>query len=95
MSKEAITPDEDAVEAYRAAEQNARDLRAFWDALELDERIVVGSTGQPVPHPVWKMLLEAESLADRLRKSLRGSKPGRKPVAVVKPSPAQKLRAVK
>lgn len=93
-----FSPQEDARAAYEAAEERARILRKQWDD-EGQPILTEGSMGQLVPHPLVKMIETAEVLADRLRKAVQPSKPGRKPTAVVQAkigrSPAQKLRAVK
>lgn len=93
-----FSPQEDAVTAYDAAEERARILRKHWE----DEGMPLyteGSTGQLVPHPIIKMIHDAELLADRLRKNVQSKHagPNAKAVATAKigKSPAQKLRAVK
>lgn len=57
--------------------------------------LTAGSTGQLVPHPLVKMLNEADLLCDRLGAVIRKRHPGPQPSAVVSPSPEAKLRAVK
>jgi hypothetical protein len=57
--------------------------------------LTTGSTGQLVEHPYMKMLREHDLLVDRLGAVLRKRHRGPQPSAVVTPSPAAKLRAVK
>jgi hypothetical protein len=69
-------------------------IRDAWEA-EGAPLLSGGSTGQLVPHPLVKMLNEADLLCDRLGAVIRKQHRGPQPSAVLKPSPAAKLRAVK
>lgn len=68
-------------------------IRDAWEA-ERTPLLTTGSTGQLVPHPLVKMLNEADLLCDRLGAVIRKRHRGPQPSAVLNPSPAAKLRAV-
>ncbi len=57
--------------------------------------LMTGSTGQLIEHPLMKMLREADLLCDRLGAAVRKRHRGPEPSAVLTPSPAAKLRAVR
>jgi hypothetical protein len=57
--------------------------------------LAAGSTGQLVEHPDLRMLREHDLLVDRLGAVSRKRHRGPQPSAVVTPSPAAALRAVK
>jgi hypothetical protein len=69
-------------------------IRDAWEA-EGSPLLTSGSTGQLVPHPLVKMLNEADLLCDRLGDVVRKRHRGPEPSAVLKPSPAARLRAVR
>jgi hypothetical protein len=69
-------------------------IREAWEA-EGAPLLTTGSTGQVVPHPLVKTLNEADLLCDRLGAVIRKRHRGPQPSAVVTPSPAAKLRAVR
>jgi hypothetical protein len=82
----------DAVKAYEAAVFRASLLQAEWERLG-QPLLAHGSTGQEVPHPLLRAINTAELVADRLRRRLLPAHRGPEPKAVVRPSPAAKLRA--
>lgn len=69
-------------------------IRSAWEA-EGSPLLTTGSTGQLVEHPYVKMLREHDLLVDRLGAVGRKHHRGPQPSAVVKPSPAAKLRAIR
>jgi hypothetical protein len=83
----------EAQSAYETAVERVQMIAAEWDELG-NPLTTEGSMGQTVPHPLIKMLQDAEMLADRLRKSVRKAHRGPAPSAVVKPPQSAKLRAV-
>ena len=88
----------DAVARYEAARDLAKRLQDEWEALGSPLLSEGGATGKAiVPHPMIKMIREAEQQAHRFSEAIRGKKiPGPDPVAVMKPvglSPAQQLRS--
>jgi hypothetical protein len=83
----------EATTAYETAVERVQMIAKEWD--ELGNPLTTrGSTGQTVPHPMIKMLQDAEVLADRLRKSVRKAHRGPAPSAVIKPPKSANLRAV-
>lgn len=87
----------DAERRYAEAAARRDAIRDTWEA-EGAPLLSVGSTGQPVEHPLVKMLREHDLLVDRLSAAVRRRHRGPEPVAVLKssigPSPAVKLRPV-
>jgi hypothetical protein len=69
-------------------------IQAAWEA-EGSPLLAQGSTGQLVEHPYVKMLRDHDLLVDRLGVAFRKRHRGPEPSAVLKPSPAAKLRAVR
>ena len=85
---------------YRRAGELVEKIRARW--MEEGEPLTTqgGATGRAlVPHPLVKMLAEAERDADRYSRALMRRHPGPDPVAAVTAevglSPAAELRAVR
>jgi hypothetical protein len=68
-------------------------IRDAWEA-EGAPLLTTGSTGQLVEHPYVKMLRDHDLLVDRLGATTRKRHRGPEPSAVLKPSPAARLRAV-
>jgi hypothetical protein len=96
MSKGGITAE--AQERYERATDIAAGIRVEWEALGSPLLTEGGATGRAlVPHPLVKMLAEAERDADRFARVLRKTHAGPAQTAVPRlgKSPAQKLRAVK
>jgi hypothetical protein len=69
-------------------------IRDAWEA-QGSPLLTTGSTGQLVEHPFVKMLREHDLLVDRLGSVIRKRHRGPEPSAVVTPSPAAKLRALR
>jgi hypothetical protein len=84
----------EAESRYAEAVARRDAIRDAWEA-EGAPLLATGSTGQLVEHPLVKMLREHDLLADRLGAAMRKSHRGPQPSAVLKPSPAAKLRAVR
>jgi hypothetical protein len=84
----------EAENRYSEAVARRDAIRDAWEA-EGAPLLATGSTGQPVPHPLVKMLNDADLLCDRLGASVRKRHRGPEPSAVLKPSPAARLRAVR
>ena len=86
----------DARRDYDEAMERLGAIRREWHG-EGEPLLSVGSTGQPVEHPLVKMLRETEAHVKQLRADLRARHRGPVPSAVpgIVPSPAAKLRAVK
>jgi len=85
---------EDAEGRYLEAVGRRDAIRDTWEA-EGRPLLTSGSTGQLVEHPLVKMLRDHDLLVDRLSAAPRDRRRGRPPSAVISPSPASKLRAVK
>ena len=79
---------------YAEAVERRNGIRDAWEA-EGSPLLTTGSTGQLVEHPLVKMLREHDLLVDRLGAVIRKRHRGPQPSAVVTPSPAAKLRAVR
>jgi hypothetical protein len=84
----------EAESRYADAVSRRDAIRDAWEA-EGAPLLTTGSTGQLVEHPLVKMLREHDLLADRLGAVIRKRHRGPEPSAVVTPSPAAKLRAVR
>lgn len=82
---------EDAIEAYEAANARAKMLREEWEGIG-SPILSEGSMGQPVPHPIWKLMHEAEVIADRLRQHVQKKHRGPEPRAVVTPLAAKRIK---
>jgi hypothetical protein len=78
---------------YAEAVERRNGIRDAWEA-EGSPLLTTGSTGQLVEHPYVKMLREHDLLVDRLGAVIGKRHRGPEPSAVLKPSPAAKLRAV-
>jgi hypothetical protein len=83
----------EAESRYSEAVARRDAIRDAWEA-EGSPLLASGSTGQLVEHPYVKMLRDHDLLADRLGAVSRKRHRGPEPSAVLKPSPAAKLRAV-
>ena len=84
----------EAENRYQEAAERRDGIRDAWQA-EGSPLLTAGSTGQLVEHPLVKMLREHDLLVDRLGAVIRKRHRGPQPSAVVSPSPAAKLRAVR
>jgi hypothetical protein len=86
----------DAELPFHATEAVARRdaIRDAWEA-EGSPLLATGSTGQLTEHAYMRMLREHDLLVDRLGAVVRKRHRGPNPSAVVTPSPAAKLRAVR
>lgn len=87
---------DDAEQRYRDAVALVEKLRAAWAAEGEPVLALGGSTGRaPVPHPLVRMIQEAERDADKFAKAVKGRHSGPKATGVVgiAESPAAKLRA--
>jgi hypothetical protein len=84
----------EAESRYTEAVSRRDAIRDAWEA-EGGPLLTTGSTGQLVPHPFVKMLHDADLLCDRLGDVVRKRHRGPEPSAVLKPSPAARLRAVR
>jgi hypothetical protein len=84
----------EAESRYLEAVERRNGIRDAWQA-EGAPLLTTGSTGQLVEHPLVKMLREHDLLADRLGAVIRKRHRGPQPSAVVTPSPAARLRAVR
>jgi hypothetical protein len=80
----------EALEAYEGAEERRQGIIAAWEE-EGRPLISVGHTGQPVVHPLVKMINEAEVICDRLRQRVKPKRMGREPEAVIKPYRAKRI----
>ncbi len=91
-------PAEDALEAYALAHERVRLARQRW-AEAGEPFTLVYSNKVEGAHPLWRALLEAEVMADRMRERVRlkhrGPDVGAVVTATIGLSPAAKLRAVK
>jgi hypothetical protein len=87
-------PDHDALNAYEEAEERRQDIIEVWEA-EGRPLTSVGHTGQPVAHPLMKLMAEWEVIADRLRERVRPKRPGREPTAVIKPYRDKRITRLK
>jgi hypothetical protein len=90
----------DAEIRYEAAQDMSARIREEWDRLGCPLTTEGGATGRAVvPHPLVKMLAEAERDCDRFERAIKASHRGPAPSAVVAAdigvSPAAKLRAVR
>jgi hypothetical protein len=91
---------QDAQERYRRAVELAAAIRVEWEELGCPLTTEGGATGRAVvPHPLVKMMAEADRDADRFARPLKKAHDGPAPRAVVQAkigkSPRQKLRAVR
>lgn len=90
----------DAEARYRAAVARRAQIEREWGELGSPTTALGGATGRAlVPHPMVRMLQEADTLCDRLAQALtRRAAPGRPPGAVSAPDrkapPRVKLRKV-
>jgi hypothetical protein len=83
-------PDQDALDAYLAAEERRLAILEVWEE-EGRPLTSVGHTGQPVVHPLMKLIAEAEVIADRLRERVRPKRLGREPTAVISPYRSKRI----
>ena len=83
----------EAENRYSEAVARRDAIRDAWEA-EDSPLLASGSTGQLVEHPYVKMLRDHDLLVDRLGAAFRKRHRPPEPSAVLKPSPAAKLRAV-
>ena len=84
----------EAESRYTEAVARRDAIRDAWEA-EGSPLLATGSTGQLTEHPYMRMLREHDLLVDRLGAVVRKRHRGPNPSAVVTPSPAAKLRAVR
>jgi len=85
---------EEAEARYQEAVARREAIARAWED-EGSPLLASGSTGQLVEHPLVKMLRDHDLLVDRLSAAARDRRRGRPPSAVITPSPASKLRAVR
>ena len=84
----------EAESRYQDAVERRNGIQAAWETKGAP-LLTTGSAGQLVPHPLVKMPNEADLLCDRLGEVVRKRHRGPQPSAVLKPSPATKLRSVR
>ena len=84
----------EAENRYQETVERRNSIRDAWEA-EGAPLLTTGSTGQLVEHPYVRMFREHDLLVDRLGAVIRKRHRGRQPSAVVTPSPAARLRAVR
>ena len=84
----------EAENRYSEAVARRDAIQEAWEA-EGSPLLATGSTGQLVEHPLVKMLRDHDLLVDRLGARTRKRHRGPEPSAVLKPSPAARLRAIK
>jgi hypothetical protein len=93
-----VDPDLDSLRAYEAAMARLELANDRWVA-EGQPMTTIGSQGQEVVHPLWKVMVEAESQADKLRDRLRKKHRGPAAAGVmgraIGQSPATKLRVAR
>jgi hypothetical protein len=87
----------DAVSAYESALERLTYAVKTWE--EAGSPLTsMGSQGQEVIHPLWKVVNEAEMVADKLRSRVDKQHRGPQPIARLQPrigeSPAARLRKV-
>jgi hypothetical protein len=91
-------PDGDAVQAYEAALERLAYAIRTWEE-KGSPLMTYGSQGQEVVHPLWKVVNEAEGMADKLRDRLRKKQRGPAAAGVmgraIGASPATKLRVAR
>jgi hypothetical protein len=83
----------DAEDRYAEAVSRRELIRGEWEG-QGSPLLAKGSTGQVVEHPLLRMLREHDVLVDKLAATVRKRHRGPEPSAVVKPSPAARLRSV-
>jgi hypothetical protein len=84
----------EAESRYSEAVARRDGIRDAWEA-KGSPLLTTGSTGQLVEHPLLKMLRDHDLLIDRLAVPVRKCHRGPQPSAVLKPSPAAKLRVAR
>jgi len=93
--QEALQVERDALERYWRAVELAGGVRVAWEAdgRELTVRWPNGTVSEA---PLLKLLREAERDCERFARAIPKPerRPGRKPVAVLEPSPARRLQQV-
>lgn len=83
----------EALSRYQEAQQRRDQIKSLWE-LEGSPLLSVGSTGQLIEHPLVKMLREHDLLVQKLAVDIRKAHRGPVPSAVIKASPAARLREV-
>jgi len=81
----------DAITRYEEASARRAAIKELWD-LEGSPLLSTGSQGQIVEHPLVKMLREHDLLVQKLSVDIKKSHRGPVPSAVIRQSPAAKLR---
>lgn len=84
----------EAVSRYEAAVGRHDSIRLLWEQ-EGSPLLSTGSQGQLIEHPLVKMLREHDLLVQKLSVDVKKVHRGPIPSAVIKPSPAARLRAAK
>lgn len=84
----------DALSRYQEAMERRDAINQMWEQ-EGSPLLSSGSTGQLIEHPLLKMLREHDLLVQKLAADVRKVHRGPQPSAVIKPSPAAKLRVMK
>ena len=83
----------DALKRYDDAVERREQIKLLWEQ-EGQPLLSTGSQGQLIEHPLLKMLREHDLLVQRLAGDVRKQHRGPQPSAVLKPSPAAKLREI-
>lgn len=83
--------EEKALEVYEEAVGRRAEIIQLWE-MEGKPLLTQGSTGQLVEHPLVKMIREHDALVQKLATDVRKTHRGPNPSAVIKPSPAARLR---
>lgn len=95
--KKEVDPQEEAVEAYEYAQKRSLEVRKEWEDYGKPYTITLHN-GVETAHPLWKVMMEAESAASRLRERVKPKQPAGRPVGATSAPDRQRpapLRAVK
>jgi len=87
-----VDHEEDALERYKDAVSRREQIKLLWEQ-EGSPLLSSGSQGQLIEHPLVKMLKEHDLLVQKLSSDIKKVHRGPVPSAVIKPSPAARLRA--
>jgi hypothetical protein len=83
--------DAESLVRYEEAAARREQIKSLWE-LEGSPLLSEGSKGQLIEHPLLKMLREHDLLVQKLAVDVKKTHRGPIPSAVIKPSPAAKLR---
>lgn len=86
--------DQEALERYEDALARSAAIKELWE-LEGSPLLSTGSKGQIIEHPLLKMMREHDLLVQKLAVDIKKVHRGPQPSAVIKPSPAARLRSAK